>query len=74
MKRWPGAFTESVGTLSRRTERPVALFEVRQYRRGSAARRHQHRCEVLTLERVRANAIRGQRSQRRKAMSFPIPS
>lgn len=34
-----------------------ALFEVRSIAEEIAARRHQHRCEVLTLERVRANAI-----------------
>ncbi|ECA3783715.1 histidine utilization repressor [Salmonella enterica subsp. enterica serovar Oslo] len=48
---------QGVGTFVAEPKGQSALFEVRSIAEEIAARRHQHRCEVLTLERVRANAI-----------------
>ncbi len=48
---------QGVGTFVAEPKGQSALFEVRSIAEEIAARHHQHRCEVLTLERVRANAI-----------------
>ncbi len=48
---------QGVGTFVAEPKGQSALFEVRSIAEEIAARHHQHRCEVLALERVRANAI-----------------
>ncbi len=53
---------QGVGTFVAEPKGQSALFEVRSIAEEIAARRHQHRCEVLTLERVRANAIQASAS------------
>ncbi len=65
---------QGVGTFVAEPKGQSALFEVRSIAEEIAARRHQHRCEVLTLERVRANAIGPALSTSMRAMSFSIPS
>lgn len=54
---------QGVGTFVAEPKGQSALFEVRSIAEEIAARRHQHRCEVLTLERA-GKRHPSQRSQR----------
>ncbi|NTX84084.1 histidine utilization repressor [Citrobacter youngae] len=47
---------QGVGTFVAEPKGQSALFEIRSIADEINARQHQHRCEVLTLERTRANA------------------
>ncbi len=47
---------QGVGTFVAEPKGQSALFEIRSIADEINARHHQHRCEVLTLERTRANA------------------
>lgn len=65
---------QGVGTFVAEPKGQSALFEVRSIAEEIAARRHQHRCEVLTLERVRANAIQASALNVNESDVISIPS
>lgn len=48
---------QGVGTFVAEPKGQSALFEIRSIADEIAARHHQHRCEVLTLEQTQANAL-----------------
>ena len=48
---------QGVGTFVAEPKGQSALFEIRSIGDEIAARHHQHRCEVLTLEQTQANAL-----------------
>ncbi|MBL4563084.1 histidine utilization repressor [Citrobacter koseri] len=48
---------QGVGTFVVEPKGQSALFEIRSIADEIAARHHQHRCEVLTLEQTQANAL-----------------
>ena len=48
---------QGVGTFVSEPKGQSALFEIRSIADEIAARHHQHRCEVLTLEQTQANAL-----------------